>query len=305
MAFQSKLKSLQPRRLQYQKRIKLLSGGYVKPDAFPDGEINVFPWDANVDDWLAERVRKGNQNTVLFDLCAQVCDLNGCPLESFVVGDVNTVLLVARSLRYNSVVEYETTCPKCGNAEVATIKVPEELGRVGEKDQSYQGFDTITLPDSGDEVQIRPLQVKDEAIIMSRDTASKQLMTDRVMHILMPVVAINGGNPDAWEDVVRWYNALSPRDAELLEDSENELYPHLDTAIPHQCDRCRHKFKHTLDFTAEFFRSSLKPSHGNAVAPDVRSGVERQGAIPESAGSPGPNPGTDGGVGKRKDRSGK
>src|SRR5271157_5163859 len=150
MAFQSKLKSLQPRRMQFQKRVKLLSGGYIKPDAFPNGEITVFPWDMNVDDWLAERIRKGVRDTVLFDLCAHLCDLNGCPLDSFIVGDVNTVLLVARAIRYDSVVQYEAVCPKCQHTTTESIRVPDELGRVGEKTLEYPGFDTITLSDCGD-----------------------------------------------------------------------------------------------------------------------------------------------------------
>jgi hypothetical protein len=302
MAFQSKLKTLQPRRLQFQRKIKLLSGGYVKPDSFPNGEITVFPWDANVDDWLAERVRKGDRNTVLFDLCAQVCDLNGCPLDSFVIGDLNTVLLVARAIRYSSVVEYECACPNCGRTTTETITVPDELGRVGEKTADYPGFDTIVLPECQDEVQVRPLQIKDEKLILERDSMSKQLMTDRVMHILMPIVAINGGKPDAWEEAVRWYQALPPGDAQFLEDQQNELYPHLDTDIPHKCDDCRRQFKHKLEFTSDFFRSSLKPGHRNALETDVRSGVERQGAIHQPAGSPGSTPGPDGGVGERENR---
>jgi hypothetical protein len=202
-------------------------------------------------------------------------------------------------------VEYECTCPNCRTTTVETITVPDELGRVGEKDTSYPGFDTLTLPECQDVLQVRPLQVKDESIILAREPASKALMTDRVMHILMPIVSINDGKPDAWEEATRWYNALSPSDAQYLEDRENELYPHLATEIPHLCDQCQKKFKHTLDFTAEFFRPSLKPSHGTKMASNVRPGVEREGANFKSQGSAGPISGADGGLGKRKDRSAK
>ena len=75
MPIHSKLKSLEPRRVQFQKRVKLLSGGYTKPDSFPDGEVTVYPWDASTDDWLADRGKKGDQGGLLYDLCAQVCDL--------------------------------------------------------------------------------------------------------------------------------------------------------------------------------------------------------------------------------------
>ncbi len=277
MAFQSRMKSMQPRRLQFQKKIKLLSGGYVRPESFPNGEITVYPWDAGVDDWLSERSKKGEQGTLLYDLCAHVCDLNGCPLDSFVIGDVNTVLLVSRAIRYNGSVEYECQCPACGYTTTETIKVPEELGRVGEKDpNTYPGWDEIVLPDCQDVVRVRPLQVKDEKKIATDDLL-KKTMSERIMHILMPIVTINEGTPDAWEPVQIWYNALSPLDSAFLENEQNRLYPHLDTAIPHVCDRCRKKFAHTLDFSAEFFRSSLQPSKNPAVATVVRAGVGERG----------------------------
>jgi hypothetical protein len=282
MAFQSKLKSLVPRREQFQRRIKLLSNGYTCPKAFPNGEITVYPWDTHVDDWLAARIKKGDQHMVLYDLCAQVADLNGCPLENFVIGDVNTVLLVSRSIRHNSVVEYEAQCPACGYKTVETINVPNELGRVGEKFDGYLGYDQIVLPDCEDVVHIRPLTVRDEKFIAERDDSSKALMTDHIMHILMPIVSINDGKPDAWEQVLTWFNAISPRDAAYLEAKENELYPHLDTDIPHRCDKCQTEFRHELDFSREFFRPSVKPGKGAPVSNAVRPGNEQQGTGSDS-----------------------
>jgi hypothetical protein len=293
---------MQPRRLQYQKRIKLLSGGYAKPDAFPNGEITVYPWDTHIDDWLAERARSGESSTLLFDLCAKLCDLNGCPLDLFVAGDVNTVLLVARAIRYNSVIEYGYACPSCRFEMTSQVTVPDELGRVGEKPPSYPGYDAITLPDCQDQVRIRPLQVKDEKAILNRDELVAKLMTERIMHVLMAVVSINEGRPDAWEDALRWYDALSPRDAQYLEDQENELYPHLDTGLPSVCDRCHARFKHELDVTSiDFFRPSLKSGRRASLASDVRPSLERKGANDQPEGSAGPDLGTHGPVGQRAD----
>lgn len=276
MAFQSKLKSLVPRRTQFQTKIKMLSGGYAKPDAFPNGEITIYPWDTNIDDWLADRLKKGEQSMVLYDLCAKLCDLGTCPLDNFVIGDVNTVLLVARSLRYASRVEYEARCPACNNRELESIRVPDELGRIGEKTQDYPGFDEITLPDCQDVIRVRPLTVHDERVINQRDDVSKALMTDHIMHILIPIVSINDGKPDSWEQALQWFNAISPQDAAYLEAQENQLYPHLDTDIPHRCDKCSTEFRHTLDFSQEFFRRGLKPGKGAAMANDVRPGNEQQ-----------------------------
>ncbi len=248
---------LAPRRQAYSQQIKLLSGGFSCRTAFPSGEITVYPWDTTVDDWLSERVKKGDRNRLLFELVGKVCNLNSCPIEKFVVGDVNTVLLVSRSIRYSNVVEYACACPHCRAATTEKIKIPDELGRIGEKGPDYAGFDNITLPGCKDIVSIRPLLIGDEFSISDREDAAKKQVSDRVMHILKPITEINDGKPDTLDQLFTWYNALSPSDASFLEDKENEMYPHLDTAIPHVCDECDRPFKHTLDFNQDFFRSSL------------------------------------------------
>jgi hypothetical protein len=275
MAFVSNLKSLTPRKLQYKKNIKLLSHGYTSPGSFPDGEITVYPWDTKVDDWLGERMKKGRQDTVLYDLCAQLCDLNGCSIDNFVVGDVNTVLLVSRSIRFNSIIEYQATCPACAHASVETIAVPDELGKIGEKDSSYPGFDEIILPESKDLVKIRPLLVRDEKHILERDATSREAISDHAAHMLYPIVSINDGRPDNLNEVSTWFDAISPKDVAFLEQQENQLYPHLDTDIPHVCDRCQTQFSHTLDFSKDFFRASLKPGKGATLQKDVRPGSEQ------------------------------
>jgi hypothetical protein len=150
------------------------------------------------------------------------------------------------------------------------------LGRIGEKAEGYPGFDEIVMPDCQDVVRIRPLTVRDERKIGERDDASKALMTDHVMHILAPIVEINGGKPDNWEQVLQWFNALSPMDAPFLEAQENLLYPHLETDLPHRCDRCQNEFTHSLDLSKDFFRRRLKPGKGAAIPADVRPGNEQQ-----------------------------
>lgn len=277
MAFTTRMKSMEPRRTQYARVITLVSGGYIKPDSFPGGQIRVYPWDSEVDDWLAKRAKKGDPEGLLFDLCAHVCDLGSCPLDLFVVGDVNTILLVSRSLRYpDSTVEYACTCPVCGYATTEEIKVPDELSPVGQKTVDYPGSDLITLPECRDEVAIRPLQVKDERMISGRDDTLKKLASDRLMHILVPIKEINGGTPDAWEHVLRWYNALPPGDAAFLEAQQNLLYPHLDTNLPHVCDKCGRHFMHPLDLSTEFFRPSVRTGRNPTMAADVQPGVAEQ-----------------------------
>lgn len=287
MPIHSNLKSLEPRREHFKSRMKLLSGGYSRPESFPDGEITVYPWDASVDDWLTERGKKGDQGNLLYDLCAKVCDLNGCPIDQFVVGDIQAVLLVSRAMRYNSIVEYDAVCSFCGYTSTERAKVPDELPKIGEKDSSYRGWDDILLPDCRDVVRVRPLLVRDEKWISERDEVSRQLISDRIIHILKPIVSVNEGAPDSIEEALRWYNALSPTDAAYLENAENESYPHLDLDLLHQCDRCRKKFTHSLDFNADFFRARLKSVRNAPLASEARSRMERKESDNQPQGSAG------------------
>ena len=81
MALNTNLKDRTPRRDKFARKIKLLSGGYSCPEAFPEGMITVYPWDYQIDTWL-QNARRGvgmDNETVLFQLVEKVCNLNGCP----------------------------------------------------------------------------------------------------------------------------------------------------------------------------------------------------------------------------------
>jgi hypothetical protein len=282
MAINSNLDTFEPRRTRWAKKVKLLSGGYVKPEAFPNGEITVYPWDTEIDDWLANRSRGEKQYMMLFELCERLCNLNGCPLESFLIGDVNIVLLTARAIRRNNIIEYGYECPSCKFKMDGSIGVPEELGRIAEKGTDYPGYDEITLPDSRDIVRIRPLSIRDVQNLEGREKQFRQLMTDSMMRILQPVVTVGGGAPSGWEEITTWFKAISPRDAVYLKQMEDNLYPHLDTDIPHKCDRCGIEFTHPFDFGSEFFRSGLSSVKGSAVPANVRTSDELKGPDSQS-----------------------
>src|SRR5574343_67953 len=259
MAIVSNMKSLLPARQAFKQEITLLSRGYVNPVAFPDGKITIYPWDSETDEWVSDRVRKPKRNRMLWELCARLCNLNNCPIEDFVVGDVNTVLLLARSIQHKNVIRYFPLCPACGSEnKPESVQVPNELEKIGEKTADYPGYDVVQLPNCGDTVKIRPLQVKDEIMIDEREAATKQLISDNLAHILVPILTVgNGkeeGKPDSIQELLTWWIALHPMDKKFLEEAENRLYPHLSLLIPHTCDACNHKFNHSLSLDQDFFR---------------------------------------------------
>jgi len=272
MPIKSNVTDRRPRREKFKKEITLVSGGFVKPDAFPGGKITVYPWDSSIDAWLTDAASKATgpeRERLLYDLTAKVCNLNGCPLEEFVLGDVNAVLMVSRSIANQSFIEYLSICPKCSHEEMDKIQVPEELQVVAQKAADYKGFDTITLTDSQDVVDVRPLRIRDELQIAGRTPEQRQRINNHVAHLIAPVVSINNTQPDRIEELLEWFESLSPHDAKQLEDFIEASTPHLSQDVPHKCSECGNLWAHRLVLDQEFFRSGRMGTTGRSLAANL------------------------------------
>jgi hypothetical protein len=244
------------RQEKYKQVIPLPSGGFTNRSAFPDGKITVYPWDSLTDAWLTEasqRATETEQGHLLFKLLEKVCNLNGCPVTDFVLGDVNAVLLTSRSIQTENQVNYTATCPSCGHEEQDDVKIPDELEIVGAKGQDYKGTDKITLPTCLDVVELRPLRIGDVVTIATRTPENKKVVSDHVANLIAPIVTINDTQADRLEELVEWYLALPPKDAAFLESETDRLSPHLNQHLPHTCDRCGKSFDFRLIIDAAFF----------------------------------------------------
>lgn len=272
MPFKTNLTDMRPRREKFKKVIQLPSGGFADRTAFPDGKITVFPWDSSIDAWLtdaSQRATPKEREQVLFQLMEKVCNLGGCALGDFVLGDVNAVLMTARSIQNACHVEYVTVCPACGQEEADKIKVPEELELIGGKNQEYKGTDTITLPVCKDVVELRPLRIRDEIDITGRSPENKALLSDHIAHLIAPIVAVNDTQPERIDQLVEWYMALPPEDARDLEEKSDRLAPHLGQDLPQKCDRCGNVYSFQLRLDQEFFRSGRIGAARRALAANL------------------------------------
>lgn len=274
MPIRTNLKNLVPRRERYKKEITLMSGGFSNPAAFPGGKLTVYPWDHEADDLMLESARNGDSHMVgIQRLLTHLCNLNGCRVDDFVASEVNTVLLVARSIQAGGTLHYTSLCPACGHKEAEEIVVPEELETKGVKGVGYPGYDDIVLPETQDIVRIRPLLIKDENILAARTKEAEDEVKSSTLRVLMGIVTVGGGKPELLTELVQWYAALPPIDVNYLKTQQEELSPHLNSGLKHRCDKCRFEFTHTLLFDREFFRPSLPAKSGGQIPADVRSGV--------------------------------
>jgi hypothetical protein len=254
MAINTNLKSLTPRRDAYKKEITLVSGGFYAPQAFPQGKITVYPWDTAIDAWYQERQRQPKPEYVLWEAAEKIANLNGVSHKDMPFGDILTILMVSRSILSDCVIEYVASCPACATPNPGSVRIPDELSIVGKKAPDFKGTDTITLPECKDVVELRVMTVGDEISVMDRSDEDKALIPDTLALILHSIATVGGGRPDNKEEVLVWYNALSPKDAEFITKKRAELTPQLERDITIECDKCKAQFKHTLEIHREFFR---------------------------------------------------
>lgn len=269
-----------PRREKFKREIKLISAGYYNQTAFPDGKLIVYPWDSTTDSWLTEAVSKATgeeRDRVMFDLMAQVCNLNGCKLEDFLLGEVNSVLMTARSIQNKGKVIYVAICPRCAVATEESINVPDELEPIGAKTKDYKGTDTIVLESCRDAVEIRPLRVKDHLTVITRTPESKLRVSDNIALTLATIVSIGGSHADSIDELIEWHAALPPEDLAQLEKDIDRLTPHVSQYLPHKCEKCGNEWQQHLLLDQDFFRSGRCGSPRRALAANLQPVLGRQG----------------------------
>ena len=181
-------------------------------------------------------------------------------MDKFVASELLLVLLVARSLTTEGQVQYTPKCPHCGTVHKPSfIKVPSELGVIGQKGPDYPGYDEITLPKANDVIRIRPLLVEDIRLAREAggtlDTASMQGVGTNTRHAMLSISTVNGEKPDSLKELVTYYRARDPSDILFLKRKIRENSPALDTLVPHICDNpeCAKEFKYDVSMGYDFF----------------------------------------------------
>jgi len=256
MAIKTKLTIDVPSRERLKQTITLLSQGAANPKAFPDGQITVYPWDVQVDDWLVKSGR--NTDSSVFDVIPKLAELNGCDLDDLFVGDASTILLVSRSLRHGNKIDFSPVCTNCRKTNnVVTLDVPRQLRKLAEKPKGWGGTDTIVLPSIKDEIEIRPLRLKDEKAIENMTPEAAAMVPPVTARMCRAIVSVGGGKPDSVAEIVSYLRRLDPVDQDYLSEQIDALHPRLDSDVTFVCDYCGKQFVYTISFDRNFFRSRV------------------------------------------------
>ena len=272
MAIKSNIQDFRPTREKFSKKITLLSGGFTTLDHFQNGEVTVYPWDSKMDDWVVNNSSL-KPNDFVVQAVKRVVALGDCPVQKLVFGDVQTILLVSRAMRNNSVYVHEPRCTTCGHVHPEdTIRIPDDMEMVGVKPQGYVGYDDFTLPDCKDTVSIRPLTVGDVQRLDQRNEIECATIKREAAELLYGIVAVGGGKPESLEEVDRWYCALSPADQLYFNLMRRELDPHLSPEIKYSCNKCKAEFSVQVQLDSEFFRQRVRKGPVRQVAQNVDAG---------------------------------
>jgi hypothetical protein len=250
MPIKSNLQSLAPAREKFKKEITLLSRGYSMPDKIPGGKVTVFPWDQSVDDWIIKALRKTPIEQIPFEAAKKLIGLD--KIDRMPVGDVITILLVARAIARDSSLHYDSKCPACGHVEAISLAVPDNLEKVSEKPDNYPGWDEIEMPVCKDKVKLRPLLVQDEVSILERPENATP--TRKMARAVAALVAVNDSQAETPQEALQYFEALPPHDFSYYSEMMEKLSPHLGTEIKHKCVSCSHEFVQDLNINADFFR---------------------------------------------------
>lgn len=254
MPIKTNLPNLSPARERFKTTITLPSGGYVDAESFPDGNITVYPWTVELDEWVVKR-HGGNasKETILHDVFPRLCDLKKCPADKFLLSEALLIWMVSRSIRNDQKVTFGTQCPACNATADMTVGVPSDLEMTGEKPKGYPGFDEITLKDAKDVLHVTPISVGRSRAVINRPVGPRKF-GDSVCNLAASIVSVNGGKPDTMDEACGYVSALSMADYEALNTQVGDLNPGVSTKLNIECDACKHQYPHTLQFTDTFFR---------------------------------------------------
>lgn len=258
MPIKTKLSNLQPARERLKAEIRLLSGGYSDRSLFPNGKVTVIPWDTEISEWFINLNQENPSGvTLTTELVAKLTSHKPKEVGKFLASEVTLLMLVSRSLITEHYLSYRSQCPHCRMHQAETrILVPDHLEKVGEKPDDYPGYDVITLPISGDEVHIRPLTLDDEKAIEDRSPAQSAAISVPRARVITSIVSVGGGTPTDAVEIDTYLRALNPQDVEFIQESIDELTPHVNTRLKHICDnpKCTRSFDHELSLDPNFFR---------------------------------------------------
>lgn len=182
-------------------------------------------------------------------------------VKKLIAADRHFLMMKLRIHTYGSEYNVEGRCPLC-NAK-HDFKIDLDEFPVNMLDEDFKQPIAITLPMSGDKLELRLLQGSDvEAVNRQAKKMAKMMKVDKseleyVLRMAMHIVSINGKEVD--NGTAQGYvENMHARDSAYFWFCLDEIKIGYDTTIEVMCPDCRRDIEFEMPITREFFRPSFR-----------------------------------------------
>jgi len=278
------------------KEITLPSAGYPYKETLPGGKllVNAFDWDA---ERLLYKDPTRSSSKEMLRYIEVVKRVSSFPKDFdpayLLEGDLQFILLHARSLSYGEEYSFNSRCPHCRKEEEVAIIIPDGMP-VNRYPADFEG--TIKYKSTEEnEIELRFLTVKDD---MECDNLSRQRLSKNAIkkdgydddyqlnRLSKHLVSVNGGKAENLQEAREWLKSISSIERSEITTFINEVAPGASYRVPIDCIECAERYYTVMPIGADFFRPR-KRTDAPVLPGGVRIGVFGTDIINEVAPSSG------------------
>lgn len=242
--------------------IKLPSKGYIYPKGSPlsKGEVEMKVMTAKEEDILTTQSFIKN-NTVFDRLLRSMILDKTINIDDLLIGDLNALLLAARTLGYGTQYSFFVQTPSGKKQEVnydldelAYKELDTSLCKEGEN------LFKFVLPKSGDELMFKLLTQKESKLIDKEAENFKKmyggLERQSTLRIAYSLVSVNGNTDKSF--LKEYAENMRASDARAFRQYIDEIQPDVDLSINLIDEDTGEPFRSQIEFEARFFYPDLR-----------------------------------------------
>lgn len=190
-----------------------------------------------------EKLRAGTALESVYESCTE--GMTPEDLLDLSRGDRTYLMVKIRCLSYGTKYDFDLRCPSCGGTNAKTV----DLSSMEIIHKNPEASDVITLPRTGWEVKLRPLNGRDEHKLAQYQKKTKEDLV--AYELFLMLVTVNGKSRDAVS--VSILKNLPAKDCVAIRQVIQEISDNVDTGLEMICSHCSYEFDAAIPITADFF----------------------------------------------------
>jgi len=244
--------------------VDLPSGGKFYPQGHPLHEkatVEIKYMTAKEEDILTNvsLIKKG----VVLDRLLHSVMLNNLNPEDLLIGDKNALLVAARVTGYGSDYDTRVTCPSCTVSseytfDLSNVTEPEDsmefMMELHKAQLTNNGTFLITLPKTGIQVEVRPMNGHDEKkLVKWAEKKRKNKMDESPVTDQMKTYIVSVSGNDDRVYVNSFVDTMPAIDARSLRLAYSKLVPDINLNQQFDCPNCGQESRMEVQVNTDFF----------------------------------------------------